>query len=154
MKDIDLKKDIVAALALTVFTALFSLASFSTINVKPNIFIVIPIVASLLIDSWYVFLGFMFIEMLWLKFTPFLMAEYGVIFVLGFISYTISKLLIFRKILVVRACLVLFIQAAFWVALQATGQILSLVFLLEFIYNVIIEELLFAFGTWLKKKFS
>jgi hypothetical protein len=43
---------------------------------------------------------------------------------------------------------------AFWIALQSSGQILSLIFLLEFIYNVIIEELLFAFGTWLKKKFS
>lgn len=154
MKDINLKKDTIVVSALAVLTALFSLASFSTINVKPNVFIVIPIVAALLIESWYVFLGFILLEMLWLKFTPFLMAEYGVIFILGLISFIISKLLIFGKILVVRACLVLFIQLAFWIALQSSGQILSLIFLLEFIYNVIIEELLFAFGTWLKKKFS
>jgi hypothetical protein len=154
MKDINLKKDIIVVSALAVLTALFSLASFSTINVKPNVFIVIPIVAALLIESWYVFLGFILLEMLWLKFTPFLMAEYGVIFILGLISFIISKLLIFGKILVVRTCLVLFIQLAFWIALQSSGQILSLIFLLEFIYNVIIEELLFAFGTWLKKKFS
>jgi hypothetical protein len=154
MRDVDLKKDIIVSSALVVLTALFSLASFSSINVKPNIFIVIPIVAALLVESWYVFLGFMLLEMLWLKFTPFLIAEYGVIFILGLFSFIISKLLIFRKILAVRACLVLFIQMAFWIALQASGQILSLVFLLEFIYNVIIEELLFAFGTWLKKKSS
>jgi hypothetical protein len=154
MKDVDLKKDIIVVSALAIFTALFSLASFSTINVKPNIFIVIPVVAALLIENWYVFLGFMLIEVFWLKFTPFLVAEYGVVFILGLISFIISKLLIFRKILAVRACLVFFIQAAFWIALQASTQILSLTFLLEFIYNVIIEELLFAFGTWLKKKFS
>lgn len=154
MKNTDIKKDIVTVVALVIFLALFSLADFSTISVKPNAFIVIPIVAALLIESWYVFLGFMLAEMLLLKFTPFLIPEYGVVFILGLISFLISKFFIFRKILIVRVSLVFFIQAAFWIALQAIGQIWSLVFLLEFIYNIIIEELLFAFGIWLKKKFS
>ena len=147
-----LKKDILIAGSLFLATVLFSLISFSTIKIRPNIFLVAPIVASLLIESAYVFFGFLLALILWLKYTPFFTIEYLIVFILGSISFIVSKLLIFGKVLFVRICLVLIFQALFWLVLGDGVGILSLVFLLEFIYNVIIEELLFALGTWIKKK--
>jgi hypothetical protein len=133
---------------------LVSLVNFSTVQVKPNVFIVVPIAAALLVESWYVFFGLLLTELLWLKFTPFLAFEYGIVFLLGACSFVIARLLIFRKIFPVRLFFVLVLQTLFWFAVQATSQIVSLVFLLELIYNVIIEELLFALGSWIKKRFS
>jgi len=148
------KNDFAVAALLLGALVLFSLINFSTIQVKPNIFIIVPIVAALLIENWHIFFGLLLIELIWLKFTPFLIIEYGIILLFSVCSFIVAKLLIFRKILLVRLFFVFLLQFLFWFVLQATSQILSLVFLLELVYNVIIEELLFALGSWLKKRFS
>jgi hypothetical protein len=154
MPNKNFKTDIILSLYLFLALVIFSLISFSTIRIKPNIFLVVPIVAGLLIESWQIFFGLLFVLILWLKFTPYLNLEYVIVFLFSSMSYVVTKFLIFGKILIVRILLVLVFQMLFWLVLNGGYQIISLVFLLEFIYNVIIEELLFAFGTWIKKRFS
>lgn len=152
MHNKNVKNDAIIAGVIFLFTVLFSLVSFSTIRIRPDIFLVAPIVASLLIESWLVFFGVLLAIILWLKFSPYFSLEYAIIFLLGAISFIVSKFLIFRNILAVRIVFLLAFQGIFWLVLRAGDQIFSLVFILEFIYNIIIEELLFAFGIWLKKK--
>lgn len=145
------KKEIIVATVLLLITAVFSLLNFSSISVKPNIFLVVIIVASLLIETWYVYFGFILAELIWLKFTPFFLPEYGILFIISLIVFALVHIFIFSKTRIIRIFLLVLFQMIFWLLLQAGQNILSLVFFLELIYNVIAVELLYAFASWLKK---
>lgn len=151
--DIDFKKELAVIFFVFLATIIFSLVDFSFANIKPNIFIVAPLVVSFLIDSWEIFLFFLIAEEFWLKFTPFLIWEYVILFILGIISFVIAKFFIFKKILAVRIAMIFLIQSVFWLAFDSLARINYLVFFMEFIYNIIVEELLFAFGLWIKKRY-
>lgn len=148
------RSDSAAAVVLFIILAVLSLVNFSTVYIKPNVFLAVLVAASFVIESWYVFFGFLIAELLWLKFTPSFLVEYAVFGLLGLCTFVVVKLLVFEHQRVVRIATVLIFQALFWIALQSADAMISLVFLLEFVYNVIIEEILFALGSWLKKKFS
>lgn len=145
------KSEVVVSAVMLFLTAVFSLINFSSVSIKPNFFISAIIVAGLILDIWYVYFGLVLAELLWLKFTPFFLPEYGAIFIIAAMAFIISHIFIFSKTRPVRVALVVLFQLMFWLFLQAGPMILSLVFLLELIYNVITVELLFTFSSWLKK---
>jgi hypothetical protein len=145
------KNEIIISAALLFVTAVFSLINFSSLPIKPNIFLAAIVVASLVIEIWYVYFGLILAELLWLKFTPFFIPEYGILFVIAAVAFAISHLFIFGKTRSVRIALLVIFQLVFWLFLQAGPMIISLVFLLELVYNTIAVELLFALSSWLKK---
>ena len=147
------KKEFAAAFFIFLAAIVLSLIDFSSSGIKPNIFIITPIVISFLVDDWGLFLLFLIAEEFWLKFTPFLIWEYAILFILGIISFVITNFFIFKKILAVRISMVFLIQSVFWLSLVSLNHVDYLVFFMEFIYNIIVEELLFAFGLWIKKKY-
>lgn len=145
------KNEVVISVILMIVMAFFSVADFSSISIKPNIFLAVIVVASLIIETWYVYFGLILAELLWLKFTPFFLPEYGILFVIAATAFAISRLFIFGKTRPVRIALVLLFQLIFWLFLQAGPIIISLVFFLELVYNIIAVEILFALSSWLKK---
>ncbi len=145
------KSEIITAVALLLVMAVISLVNFSSISIKPNIFLAVIVVASLIIETWYVYFGLVLVELLWLKFTPFFLPEYGILFIIAAVAFAISHLFIFGKTRPVRIALIFLFQLVFWLFFQAGFMIISLVFLLELIYNIIAVELLFALSSWLKK---
>ncbi len=148
----NLKNDILLACVFLAVVMIVSLTQFSTIHIKPNIFLVASLVAGLLIEGWLVLAGFVVVELIWLKFTPNFIAEYALMFFLALFVFFLFKFFVINKVVLVRVFVVLLIQVIFYAALGAAGGIFSLVFALELIYNVILEELLFGLGSWLKKK--
>jgi hypothetical protein len=148
---LSLKKEIVIAAFIFLITSVFSLVNFSSIAIKPNIFLVATLLAAFLIDNWYVYFVFILAQLFWLKFTPYFIFEYGVLFLIALLLFVLIRSFIFNRLMAVRFFLLFVFQLIFWLFLKSQNYVLSIVFLLELIYNIIVFELLYILFLWLKK---
>lgn len=122
-------------------------------QVKPNLFIVIPLVGAFFIRSWYVYLVFLLGQIFWFKYVPHFELEYLYLFVFGMVAFFSVRFFIFRRNFISVLLLLLVFQIFFWFLTDGGSAILSILFVREFLYNGIIAGAALAIGTWQEKKF-
>jgi hypothetical protein len=151
LTNLEFKKEVFAAFILFLATLIFSIINFSPVSIKPNFFLASLVVASLLFESFYVYFGFLFALLLWMKFTPNFLIEYFLFFTIGVVLFGLVKLFVFSKVRIVRFFLVFIFQLIFWFFMQAGASVFSIIFLLELMYNIVAVELFYILVLWIKK---
>lgn len=141
-------------LVLTALAMGLSLLDLSLWSVRPDIFLVCALALVFFVEVPETFFAMLAAQLLWMKYIPSVTYELAVIAAYAALMFFAVRSFILRKNFAIFCVFLLIGQAVFWGLFAAPGTLLSVPFLLEFLYNVGVGSVAYIVGLWAKKKFS
>ncbi len=121
--------------------------------IKPNFVLVFISVLGFFVGDFLLFSTYALLSIFVIKYSPFFDWEYFILCIIAFLSFFISKHFLYKKNYLTIGFIITFFQLLFYLSVGQVGLIFSLVFVMELVFNILLGELLFFFGLWLKKIF-
>ncbi len=131
-----------------------SFIAYSPIAIRPNVVLVGAFALAFFIEDAYVFAMFLLALLLWSKYAPAATYELFYIGIAAVVVFAIVRMLVLRLTPAVFIVTLFIGSALFWVFFSFSHTPWTFPFLMEFLYNTAVGIILFAFGAWLKKRFS
>jgi len=132
---------------------ILSVASFTTLPIKPNIYLVAIVLLAFVMQEPLLYGVFLLGVIGWAKYTPASTMELLVLGIMGVVLFMLRKGLVRETHIVLMGGSVLILQLIFWGVFFAQG-IFSVLFFMEFFYNILALLLLYGVWLWAKKIFS
>lgn len=121
--------------------------------ISPNIFLLFALSCAFFIDDIWTFLLCIGGGLLVVEYVPYLSYEIVALAVMSVLTFLILKVFILRRGFILFIVCILLLQTLFWALFYQAG-IVSLSFVMEFLYNIVFGGMFFVYSIWLKKKFS
>ena len=122
--------------------------------IRPDVLLVGALALAFFIDDVYVFMMWLLAELVWAKYAPSPSYELLFIGIMGIVVFFIIRSFVLRPAPILFIGAILVGTALFWLVFSFAHTFVAFPFLMEFLYNTAVGMILFAFGLWLKKKFS
>lgn len=120
-------------------------------NVRPNPVLPFLAVLALFVSRAGGFTLFAALGLLWFAYSPFFEVEYVLFASIALLFFLTARFLVFSRTLVAMFTFIVLAQALIWIVSYGIGSLLSIPFLLEFLYNAAIGIVFFSLALWLAK---
>jgi len=121
--------------------------------VKPNFVLVFISVLGFFASDFLIFSIYSLLSIFIVKYSSFFNWEYFILCVIAFLSFFISKNFLYKKNHLTIGLIITLFQLLFYLLVGQVSLIFSLIFIMELVFNILLGELLFFLGLWLKKIF-